>query len=144
MNLFLESLCVGLVRQLTNIPADCRIEQWLHEKFDGLRDMQAAAVHDLHSEVVKALETKTEKCFPPSVYLGSNAMSYVLAKAIGNLFDEAWLGARYVEKGFAEVGEKLNSYMTGPDNGHVADARISDAWARELGMVGWYSWVRLP
>ncbi|MBI4446875.1 MAG: hypothetical protein HY645_13340 [Acidobacteria bacterium] len=140
---FLESLCFGLVRQLTSIPADCRIDAWVYENFEWLREIQASALHTLHATSLRCLESEIRKWTPPPIYAKSNTMNYVLAKAIGKLLDEPYLTVPYVEQGFAEIGEKLDSYLREPDRGHAGDMCIVDAWARELSLEGWYHWVRL-
>ncbi|MDA2912524.1 hypothetical protein MYX77_00940 [Acidobacteriia bacterium AH_259_A11_L15] len=143
MKEFLECLCSGLVRQLTNTPADCRIEAWIHNNFEPLRDIQASALRELYATSIKCLDPEIEKWTPPSIYKKTNSMNYVLAKATSKLLNEPGLIAPYREEGFAEIGEKLDSYMAETDRGYVNDIRVADAWAKELGIAGWYEWTRL-
>lgn len=140
---FLALLCSGLVRQLVTTPADCRIEEWIHNNFEPVRDIQASALHDLYSTSAKCLEPEIKKWTPPSIYRKSNAMNYVLAKATGKLLDDSGLITPYLESGLAEVGERLDSYLAGEDKGYVDDMRVGDGWAKELGITDWYRWTML-
>lgn len=138
----LGSLCSGLVRQLVNTPPDCRIETWIYEKFESLRDIQASALHELYSTSLRCLDAKMKEWAPPSIYRKSNAMNYVLAKIDGRLLNQPNLIAPYAEQGVAQLGEKLVSYLAEADTGHVGDMRAADAWAKEMSIEGWYRWVK--
>lgn len=140
MKEFLECLCYGLVRQLTNTPADCRIEPWIYDNFGFLRDVQASALRELHSTSIKCLGKEIKQATPPSIYRNSNAMNYVLAKTTYRLLNEPDLLAPYLEAGFLEQGERLHSYFGSEDRGYIDDMRVADAWGRESGIDGWYEW----
>lgn len=140
---FLIMLCSELVLQLTNAPADCRIERWLHDEFDSLRDIQAEALQELHAQALRCLEPRIKRCAPKPIYEKSNAMNYVLAKTTAEMFREPNLLQPYIESGFDKVGEKLDSHLLEADEGYRGDKSAVDAWAKELDMTGWYRWLAL-
>jgi hypothetical protein len=40
------------------------------------------------------------------------------------------------------TAERLHRHLVAAPSGYVGDRQITDAWARELGVEGWYEWVR--
>ena len=136
----LRFYCIGLVQQATNIPADCRIEIWLHDTFSELRDMQADALEQMYRTFSRCQSDAIKRLTPPTVYCKSNAMNYPLVKTITRLLAVPRLLEPYVESGFDEVGERLTSYLGGEDRGYMDDRRIADAWARELDLDRFYRW----
>ncbi len=143
MDNLLSFLCSGLVRQVTNTPADCRIEKWVYDSFPSLRDVQAASLLAQYSIFRECLEPRVRDCVPPSIYEESNTVNYPLAKTIGQLRNEPELLAPYQENGFAARGENLDSYLKEPDRGYAGDMRLADDWADEIGVRDWYQWVKL-
>ena len=132
-----------LVQQLTNFPVDCRIEDWIYQNFESLRDVQVSALRELYSTSLRCLEPKIRDWAPPSIYKRSNSMNYAMAKRIAKLVNEPGLVAPYLEKGLGEIGEKLDSYLAGEDLGHAGDLKAVDAWASELAIKQWYRWLRV-
>lgn len=139
----LDIFCLGLVRQVTNIPADCRIEHWIYENLNSVRDVQASALRELYSTSVRCLAPEIRGSTPRSIYWKSNSMNYVMSKRIADLLNQPDLTAPYVDQGVDEIGEKLNSYLGETDRGYVDDMRIADAWAAELGIERWYRWEKV-
>lgn len=139
----LSFLCSGLVRQVTNTPADCRIEKWVYENFPSLRDVQTAALLAQYSVFRECLQPRIKNCVPASIYEKSNTVNYPLAKTIGQLRNESDLLAPYQDGGFAVMGERLDSYLREHDCGYPGDMRLADAWAKEIAVRDWYRWAKL-
>lgn len=143
MKRFLEALCSGLVRQLVNTPADCRIEEWIHGTFMELRDIQASALRELYSTCLNCLDRRVEQWTPPSIYQKSNALNYVMTKHVGGLLGKPDLIGPYVKAGYKDLGEILDSRLGKEDKGYIGDVQAADAWGRDLNVKEWYQWRRL-
>ena len=53
-------------------------------------------------------------------------------------------GRHFLETQYRAVGEKLRDQLSSVEEpGVKGDRIVTDAWAGELGLKGWYEWVRL-
>ena len=139
-NAFLDFLCTSLIRQVTNTPADCRIEVWMSKTLPGLQDVQGAALRELYGTFLQCLSPRVQQVTPSSIYEWSNATNYPLVKTFSQLLKEPALLTPYLEAGFEELGERLGLHLAAADQGYLDDRRIADAWADEVGLRGCYEW----
>ncbi len=79
---------------------------------------------------------------PPRIYRASSAMNVVLAEVasdIAGLEFPAYLRGS-PHRG---MGHALRARLDAEDeDGYRGDRRVTDKWAEELGMEGWFEWVR--
>ena len=134
----------GTIAQLSNIPADIRIERWLWRDFPVLRPAQEASlrhqIRTLHLVAGRAVEVAT----PKSVWRASNAMNYALVKTVSDLVDDRRLLRPYAGSWAERIGEELlRTVNESRDGGLADDRRLSDLWATRLGFREWYEWRTL-
>ena len=132
----------GLVTQVTNIPADIRIERWLHRQFPQLRHIQARSLTVQLREYRMALAPQVQEVTPPPLFLASNAVNYAYAAEVGPLIGQAEATDIYSESGARDLGDKLRHALGPVRPGHQGhDRETADRWARILGIRGWYKWT---
>ncbi len=131
----------GVATQLTNFPADLRIEQWIHDRYPGLRRVQERSlVEEVHrsypllSPVIAALT-------PRVVYQATMAMNAAQAVHVSSLYRHPELLTPFTQHGWHERGQHLARLVFDvPDAGHRSDMTTTNAWARTLTLTGWFDW----
>lgn len=139
----IEWMCHGMLQQLLNAPADCRIERWIYDQLPRLRDVQAAALLELNRTFEACLDGEVKRELPRSMYTRSNTLNYVLAKTDSQILGDSSFLDPFLTKGFDKVGERLYDSLQSQDDEHAGDIRATNAWAQELGMRDWYDWTVL-
>lgn len=137
----LEMWYHGLIHQLTSQPADMMIERWLYLDFPELRSLQRQGLDLIHRQTVLILDPEIARITPPKVYGCSVAMNHAFFLALDRVLGTAY--AKPFEKTpFASEGRKLLE-LAGPEpwDSLAGDIRVATAWARHLGLTGWFSWV---
>lgn len=134
-------LLTGLVSQVTNIPADCRIDRWLHSEVPELRDEQRRALDRMLTLYLKSLADDVQRWTPAPIYRASNAMNGAFARNCESLFPElALFSSRYSTKEFQQTTDAFWRHLDGEDEGYISDIATTDAWATDLGIRDLYEW----
>lgn len=132
-----EALC----QQLVNGPADIRIEQWIYDRFPGLRAVQRQS---LTWEVERNEPLFTPEVIdvtPPTTYFAQMAMNAAQAYHVSELTDNSTLLEPFQQRALAPIGEMLaRMVLDAPDHGHRSDMEATNKWAEELGLSGWFEW----
>lgn len=133
----------GVARQLTSMPVDIRVERELAATMpDHRRDQQrylARQVHDLEPHFAPEIATIT----PDRVYAATTAMNVAFGEEAARL---AGVCPSRVFRAtpHRSLGTRLRESL---ESVHLPGARgdrvLTDMWAEELGMRGWYEWHRL-
>jgi len=137
---FLDIFIDGLIRQLTNLPVDYRIEKWLYSDYPSLRAMQKKFLDKSLKLAVNSLSKKIKQITPPLVFVKSNLMNYAYAKAIDSIFGMNY-SSFYVDLPNLNLGEKLYEYLLGEDKGFLQDITIINSWANLLELKEWFQWI---
>ncbi len=132
----------GIVRQLTSMPVDIRVEREvassLPEHHEAQRAYLARQVQDLEPHFSPAIQEVS----PERLYRASTAMNVVLADEAAELTGVAPARA-ILETLYRALGERLREQLHSVrEAGYRGDRIVTDLWAKELGMEGWYEWVR--
>jgi len=134
----------GTVAQLSDTPSDVRIERWLFEKHPNLGDAQRSSLREQSRTLQMVLRPQVERITPPSLWLASNAMNYVLLKSVAEFLQEPGFIRPYLGNPSHRLGEELIRLSAQHrDENLTADRLVSDAWAEHMGLAGWYEWRRL-
>jgi hypothetical protein len=65
----------------------------------------------------------------------------IQAVQVADLFHRSDLLNPFRQHGLEEPGRRLVELALSPaDEGHRSDMAATDAWARELGVSGWFEW----
>ncbi|MEW6743657.1 MAG: hypothetical protein AB1486_12950 [Planctomycetota bacterium] len=134
----------GLSRQLTSMPVDIRTERDLAqawpEHLPQQRRYLARQVKDLEPAVAPELVTVS----PARLFAASAAMNIVLAEEAGEIVGVP-VGRVFREHEHRALGERLREQLHGiAEPGYPGDRKLTDRWADELWMQGWYRWVAWP
>lgn len=131
----------GIIRQVTNIPVDMRIEKWIFDNYPELRKSQVASIDRQMKESAQVLSKRVENFTPKKIYDTSNYINYSFA-----LFMESLIGKKYIapykSTPYTGLGSKLaDLVMKSEDKGFLQDIEIIDQWTELLGLKGWYYWA---
>lgn len=134
----------NLVAQLANFPADLRIEQWMHDRFPGLRPIQRRSLTQEVERGYPAFHPVVAEQTPAAFYHPTMAMNAAQALHTVELTNTPSLAAPYEEHGYGPIGRHLLQLALSPaDEGHRGDMLAVNAWAETLQLTGWYLWQPL-
>jgi hypothetical protein len=136
-----ETIYPGIIRQVTNLPIDIRIERWIYRDHPGLHEAQRASLLTQLGENHQVLSPEIERHTPPTVYRASTAMNCAFARAIAQLYDEPALEAAYRGTAVWEIGTALFEGIDDVRDDAAGDCALVDRWAEHLSVRGWFRWV---
>jgi len=140
LNKFFNMLIDGLIRQLTNLPVDFRIENWLHTNYADLRVVQKKSLDKSLKLAIQGLSKEIKQMVPYIIFEKSNLMNYAYAKAIDDLLGTDY-ASFYKDLPDLDLGEKLYSYLKEKDGGFLQDIKIINEWAGLLNLKEWFRWI---
>jgi hypothetical protein len=130
----------GLVRQLTSFPTDLRVERELSQELLEHKDKQLAYLRTQVRDFLPTLDERMARVFPEKVYRASTGMNIAFAEeaaAIAGVSPDPLVTNHSSRK----CGEALLDHLHSVTNpGLAGDIRLTDAWAKELGLEGWFEW----
>jgi hypothetical protein len=133
----------GVCTQLTSFPADLRIEQWIHDRFVGIRPVQRRSLVEEVHRCAPAFLPEVAALTPPTIYRATMAMNAAQAHHVAELYSLPELRRPFEVSGYATVGSRLAHLALDPeDHGHRSDMAATNAWADELAIPGWIAWQR--
>ncbi len=134
----------GLVRQVTSMPLDLRVERALHHALPEHRVEQERYLARQVADVVPHFSPSIQAATPPRVYAASTAMNVALALEASALTG-ADVDSVVRASPHYELGVQLDGLLQHvPVDGHVGDRALTDVWASRLGVRDWYTWTPVP
>ncbi len=131
----------GVCTQLTSFPADLRIEQWIHDRFAGIREIQRRSlIHEVHRSF-PGFAPEVIALTPPTIFRATMTMNAAQAYHVAELYALPELMLPFDVNEYAVVGTHLAQMVfDAPDEGHRSDMAATSAWAEEVNLVGWIDW----
>lgn len=130
----------GIIRQLTNLPVDYRIEYWIHGNFPNLRKTQKESVENDLKTSIQSLSKEVKEITPSIIFEKSYLMNYAYTKVVDKLLNTAYLPYyKNLEK--LDIGEKLASFLEAEDRGYNQDIGTINSWAEILNLSNWFTWI---
>ncbi|NLF00829.1 MAG: hypothetical protein GX601_07610 [Anaerolineales bacterium] len=130
--------------QLSNIPVDMIIEQWLYERYEELHPSQFVSLFAMHSDAARTLnDTQIKEITAPVIYRATVSLNHAFDLFIDRLFghrtDYATVYRRVPDasagsKIFAAWQRAMRNYAPGDE------FRLVDEVAKLLGLDRWYVW----
>jgi hypothetical protein len=131
----------ALAIQVANGHADLRIEQWIHDRFPGLRRVQERSLTEEVRRGDDAFHPLVRQLVPTSVYWPMLAMNAAQAVHVSRLFQKPEILRPFNTQQVTGLGEHLTGLvLSAPDEGHRSDMATTTRWAEELGLMGWLEW----
>lgn len=131
----------ALAEQIGNGPVDIRIEQWIFDRFPGLRRTQEASLTEEVECGFEAFHPLVRQTIPPSIYCPTLAMNAAQAWQVAELYKRPDLLRLYDLHQLTGLGRHLaRIVLDAPDEGHKSDMDAINRWASELKLSGWFEW----
>ncbi len=132
----------SLARQLTSFPVDLRVEREIAQSLPEHKTKQLSYLETQVQDFLPTLDEQMLSMFPEHVFRVSTAMNIAFAEQAAELAGVATdsLFREHSSRSLAE--QLLHQLCVITDPGYRGDCTLTDAWARELGLEGWYKWVR--
>lgn len=133
----------GVCSQLVSFPADLRIEQWIHDRFPGLRLLQKRSLLREVGRSIPLFLPEVQALTPTSVYHATMSMNAAQAAQVADLYGlPSHLHEPFRRHGFAATGQRLlGNVIDQPDQGHRSDVLATNRWATTLHLHGWLQWL---
>jgi hypothetical protein len=131
----------GIIKQVTSMPVDMRIEKWIYEKYPDLRKVQMISLDRQIRDNAQSLSKKVSQYAPKKIYEANNYMNYAFA-----LFMELLIGKKYTapyrNTPYTGLGSRLaDLVIKSEDMGYGQDIEIINQWTDMIGLKGWYYWT---
>ncbi len=137
----MRMLFEGLIIQVTSHPADIRIERELAADYPELSEAQEASLRAQVEELYPLLAPHLQIVSPPNAYAATLHMGTAYARAVGDLLGDGDLSEPLEQYADSEtIAQLLATVDHVPMPGYAGDRQAADAWARILGLTGWYQW----
>jgi hypothetical protein len=138
---FLSDWHEALAIQVSNGPVDLRIEQWIFDRFPGLRKVQELSLTQEVHRGDEAFHPLARQLIPASIYWPTLAMNAAQAHHVTQLFERPELLTTYNIHRLTRLGEHLTRIvLDASDEGHRSDMAATNRWAGELKLTGWFEW----
>ena len=131
----------AMIKQVTNIPVDMRIEKWIFDNYPELRKSQEVSIDRQMKECAAALSKRIQDLTPKRIYDASNHINCSFAIAMEKLMGKKYTKP-YRKTPFIDLGTELaDLVIRSDDKGFNQDIQIIDQWTDMLGLKGWYNWI---
>ena len=132
----------GIIHQLTSVPADIRIEEWIADSYPQLRPVQEDALKSQIKESYEVLKPEIEELTPGTIYRATNSMNFAYAGFVSDMLKDKELSLPYKNTIYETMSRELLNYIKErEDRGYAGDREAIDAWAKMLSLKGWYEWM---
>ena len=122
---------------LRSLPIGMRVDQWLHDRYPDLRELQKRGVERTLQAALDVVGQRVDQLSVPPHLLGMDAAYALFAQRLLGL--DAFTVA-YEAAGAIATGESLLALSDESSREAVDDRLLVDSWAASLGMTGWYHW----
>lgn len=123
---------------LRSFAVGMRIDQWLHDEYPSLAELQADGIESLQQENLKLLSKRMGNLSIPVPLLGMLAAS---AQFSDRLLGQGSYAIPFRATGSDSQGAELLELFDNIPVHQSHDCELVDSWGTALGMSGWYSWV---
>lgn len=115
-----------------------RIDQWIHDEYPSLREMQAAGMGEIQQENLALLSQRLGNLSIPVPLLSPVAACAVFAD---RLLKRSTFAIPYRAAGMLDAGKELVAISDSISTNRSHDRELVDAWGNAIGMNGWYRWA---
>jgi hypothetical protein len=129
------------LRLLADTPADVWIHARMLSHYPALRGQIETWQEHTYAKAHRCIGPRAQNAMPASAYQAANLMNASFAAALDLLLETDTYAKPYRENGFDQKAKRLSD-LNPIDRGHAGDMHVRDAWAKELGLLGWYEWVK--
>ena len=137
-----DQLFDGIMMQLRSVPIGMRIDLWLLNQYSELREQQRASLLKQFRANVEILKPEYERTFPAKIYQPNLTMNIAYARFWADLNGEPNLARAYRNHSYTPNALALLKIYNEMPGDPTNDRNLIDAWANELGLQGWYNWVK--
>jgi hypothetical protein len=141
----LPQLCLmlrdGLLRHLRSIPVGMRVDCWLASEYPALAQLQKASILREIQDSVATLAPLHRQTAPQEIFDATQAISTAFAAFWAGRLDQPQLALPFKAAGYLQAGQELLSIWESTPDAAENDPAMIDAWAKNLGIAGWYQWV---
>ena len=128
---------------LTNIPVDPRVERELFDALPQHKACQEAYLRSLVEHPEPTIIPELAPLCPNRVCVAITGMDIVKSAEAAELAGLE-LPSVFAASPHYVLGKRLRKHLRSVgEGGHSGDRMVTDLWATELGMEGWYEWARM-
>lgn len=135
---FSELVTHWSLMNLRSFAIGIRIDQWIHDEYPSLRELQTEGINFIQQENLQVLAKRFGSHYVP-VPLIAPLAAYALF--VDQLFQCNTYSIPYRAAGVIELGEKLFEISCKTPNQPSHDCELINKWAKVIGMSDWYRWM---
>ncbi|HTN71914.1 MAG TPA: hypothetical protein VMO00_12595 [Methylomirabilota bacterium] len=131
----------GIITQITSLPACVRIERWIQRDYPALKDEQRIFLDEDVKRTVQGLSKKIERLTPKTIFRISNSITYAYLRGLEPVTGKD-LRRRFSDwPSIIRTGIQLYEALGDEDGGYAGDIRVTNDWAKILGVSDWFGWI---
>lgn len=135
-----NNLYDGIIRQVTNVPVDLRIEKWIYDYYPELRKAQKISIDEEVDVCVKGLAKEVRAFIPKKIYNASVTMSCAYAGFMQGLLKTKYL-TPFKNTPYIKRGKELSTAVSKTEDlGYIQDLETVSEWAEIFGIHEWFYW----
>jgi len=135
---FAEMTAHWAMLNLRSYAIGMRIDQWLTDEHPDLQALQADGIHAMQQENLRLLSKRFGTLSIPLPLWAPVAAYALLAD---RLLGQTGYAIPYRAAGVLDLGADLLSINDAMPRDATHDRQLVDAWAKAIGMTGWYAWI---
>jgi hypothetical protein len=138
---FASQIFNGLMVQLVSIPVSMRVDSWVAESFPELAGHQKKIVERQIQDALGSLNADVRKLTPEKVVKSSLTLNSAYALFWSRRWNDSLLELPYRSANLIVAGGRLLEIYDSTPSDPSHDTSLVDAWAKSLGLTGYFSWV---
>jgi hypothetical protein len=138
---FCERILTGLMTHLRSTPIGLRVEAWIESELPSIADQQKSGIEQQLKENLLPIKGEVKKMTPEKIYDATLSVSAAYAIYWAEKWDQSQLVLPYRTAGYEEKGKRLMEIFNELPDAPSNDRELIDAWADELGVGSWHTWV---
>lgn len=137
-----EQFFGGLIQQLRSMPIGLRIDARILEMYPSLAEQQKQAIDRQLNDNTMSLRADVRRIAPTKIYEANVGMNAAFAMFWSRTWNDPLLNVPYKSSGHLAIGEKLLALWDEIPKEPASDRKLIDAWGSQVGLAGWYEFVR--
>ena len=128
----------GLGAQLRSMPIAIRVDAWLFDEFEDLREQQRQNIVVQLQEAMQGLGPQVKAIAPRPIVDANLAMNSAFAKFWSARWNDPTIALPFVSAGYDAVGNRLLELAESGKADPDSDRALVETWAKQLDLDGWF------
>ena len=135
---FARMMIDQIITQIRSYSIGFRVDGWVWQNLQGLRQQQENEVRSQLAENERALSPEIRHKFPQPLVDTNSAMNALFATFWSDMLNEPRFVIPFTAMGYRDKADELQAILDDVPDDPANDRELVDRWAKALGMAGAY------